>query len=610
MDSTDARAPQTPVPPPSPPRLHRRRNPPGATATRALGRWRPTPFFVFGGLFWIGVSLLALSVQACCDLGQHAAVVERLRASLLHPRHPAVDLPGAGSPYYSPYALAEGVLARLFGLSGWETVRLAAPVNLLVVLLGLNAFVKRFTANRWASTVALLLLVTLWGTEPLAWSGFAGLVSLPVVAGYPSTFALGLALLTWAYAAQLTDPERADPPSRWARGGLGALCGVLLLVHPVSGVAGVLGAAVLVLARVRGGRGALAGEDAALTGDGARAGDGVRAGDAAPTGDRVRAGNAAPTGDGVRAGEGAAPARDTGPVRGAADRPVRGPLPARATLRAWAAWWPVPLGALLAALAWFPWFDVFALGADSAVLDPTHAALYTDVLARFWLLGLVALPAFGLRLRRDPRDALTWMCAACVAVAAYGWVSGHYTYGRVLGLAVLPAQVAVAVEVTRAGRGRALKGLAVVAAAGTGFVLAQSGAVLPEQWTPPQTRRLPAWHSYAWAASSVRPGEPVLTDQREAVRSLPGFGIDTVAPVWSDPALPEKERRARWRATHWYLSGRAGTARRAEIARRYDIRWLLLSRWQRVPKEAKVLDFSRETGEVLAKLPDRKGSSR
>ncbi|WP_234010983.1 hypothetical protein [Streptomyces sp. SPB78] len=297
-------------------------------------------------------------------------------------------------------------------------------------------------------------------------------------------------------------------------------------------------------------------------------------------------------------------------MRSAADRPVRGPVPARATLRAWAAWWPVPLGALLAALAWFPWFDVFALGADSAVLDPTHAALYTDVLARFWLLGLVALPAFGLRLRRDPRDALTWMCAACVAVAAYGWMSGHYTYGRVLGLAVLPAQVAVAVEVTRAGRGRALKGLAVVAAAGTGFVFAQSGAVLPEQWTPPQTRRLPAWHSYAWAASSVRPGEPVLTDQREAVRSLPGFGIDTVAPVWSDPALPEKERRARWRATHWYLSGRAGTARRAEIARRYDIRWLLLSRWQRVPKEAKVLDFSRETGEVLAKLPDRKGSSR
>ncbi|MFJ4436737.1 hypothetical protein [Streptomyces sp. NPDC088923] len=559
MDSTDARAPRTPhdptprtpAPPSSPPRLHRRRNPPGATASRALGRWRPTPFFVFGGLFWIGVSLLALSVQACCDLGQHAAVVERLRASLLHPRHPAADLPGAGSPYYSPYALAEGVLARLFGLSGWETVRLAAPVNLLVVLLGLNAFVKRFTASRWASTIALALLVTLWGTEPLAWSGFAGLVSLPVVAGYPSTFALGLALLTWAYAAQLTDPERADPPSRWARGGLGALCGVLLLVHPVSGVAGVLGAAVLVLARVRGG----------------------------------------------------------------ADSPVRHATSARTAsartaLRAWAAWWPVPVGGLLVALAWLPWFDVLMLGADSAVLDPTHAALYTDVLARFWLLGLLALPAFALRLRRDPRDALTWMCAACVAVAAYGWGSGHFTYGRVLGLAVLPAQVAVAVEVTRAGRGRALKGLAVVAAAGTGFVFAQSGAVLPEKWTPPQTRRLPEWASYAWAASSVRPGEPVLTDQREGVRSLPGFGIDTVAPVWSDPALPEKERRARWRATHRYLSGRAGAAERAEIARRYDVRWLLLSRWQRVPKEAKVLDFSRDTGEVLAKLPAREGSSR
>ncbi|WP_433340822.1 hypothetical protein [Streptomyces sp. CA-253872] len=556
MDSTDAQAPAQPLPPPSPPRLHRRRNPPGATASRPLGRWRPTPFFVFGGLFWLGLSLLALSVQACCDLGQHAAVVERLRASLLHPRHPMADLPGAGSPYYSPYALAEGVLARLFGLSGWETVRLAAPVNLLVVLLGLNAFVKRFTASRWASTVALALLVTLWGTRPLVWSGFVGLVSLPVAAGYPSTFALGLTLLTWAYAAQLTDRDRAAPPSPWARGALGALCGLLLLVHPVSAVAGVLGAAVLVLTRVRG---------------------------------------AAPVPD-----EGDPPVRAAG--RGSPVRRTRAPA-----LRAWAAWWPLPLGALLAALAWLPWFDVLTLGSASAVLDPTHAALYTDVLAHFWLLGAVALPAFVLRLRRDPREPLTWMCAVCVAVAAYGWVSGHFTYGRVLGLAVLPAQVAVAVEVTRAGRGRALRALAVTAAAATGFVFAQSGAVLPERWTPPDTRRLPEWHSYAWAASSVRPGEPVLTDQREGTRSLPGFGIDMVAPVWSDPALPEKERRARWRAAHWYLSGRASAAQRAEIARRYGVRWLLLSRWQRVPKEAKVLDFSRETGEVLAKLPEREG---
>jgi hypothetical protein len=239
------------------------------------------------------------------------------------------------------------------------------------------------------------------------------------------------------------------------------------------------------------------------------------------------------------------------------------------------------------------------------VLDPTHAALYSDLLARFWLLGLLALPAFALRLRRDPRDPLAWMCAACAAVAVYGWASGHYTYGRVLGLTVLPAQVAVAVEVTRAGRGRAVKALAVVAAAGAGFVFAQSGAVLPERWTPPETRRLPAWHSYAWAASSIRPGEPVLTTQREGTRSLPGFGADMVAPVWPDPALPEKDRLARWRAANRYLSGRANAAQRAEIARRYDIRWLLLSRWQRVPKEAKVLDFSRETGEVLAKLPER-----
>lgn len=38
------------------------------------------------------------------------------------------------------------------------------------------------------------------------------------------------------------------------------------------------------------------------------------------------------------------------------------------------------------------------------------------------------------------------------------------------------------------------------------------------------------------------------------------------------------------------------------IARRYGVRWLVLSRWQRVPEEAVVVDWSPETGEVLARI--------
>ena len=70
----------------------------GATALRGGGTWRPTPYQLFGFLFWLVMSLAYWRVPLCCDAGQHAAVVERLRDDLLNPRHPTADLPGRAAP--------------------------------------------------------------------------------------------------------------------------------------------------------------------------------------------------------------------------------------------------------------------------------------------------------------------------------------------------------------------------------------------------------------------------------------------------------------------------------------------------------------------------------
>lgn len=38
------------------------------------------------------------------------------------------------------------------------------------------------------------------------------------------------------------------------------------------------------------------------------------------------------------------------------------------------------------------------------------------------------------------------------------------------------------------------------------------------------------------------------------------------------------------------------------MVRRYEVRWLLLTKYQRVPEEAVVVAWSRRTGEVLARV--------
>ncbi|MFE9835091.1 hypothetical protein ACFYP4_08085 [Streptomyces sp. NPDC005551] len=515
----------------------------GATALRGGPSWRPTPYQVVGGLFWLVMSLAYWRVPMCCDFGQHAAVVERLRARLLHPRHPMADLPGAGSPYYSPYAVVQGAFARVTGLPGWEVVRLSAPVNLLVLLTGIGRFVRVLAPGRpWAPVSALLAMVLLWGTERAWWSGYLGLMSMTGNLGYPSTFAIGLAFWAWALtgsrAAGLGGPVRYVGPSglRSFSGyaGVGVLYGLILLVHPITSVAAVLGAVAFVAAWQRGWRGAVVGR------------------------------------------------------------------------------WAVAGGAALLVAACWPYFDVFALAGDTSV-DAMHRRLYQGVPDQFWLalIGVPALWVRGLRARgggrwwRAGRDPLVLMFVLeCLAVA-YGWVSGHYTYGRILGLTLVPPQFALAVELAAPRPWpfwrRALGGTAAVGAC-VGFLTVQAGAVVPRSVDPVGFAQPPHWPTYEWAARHIGPGEVVITDGYYAVHSIAGYGPNLAAPAWPDASLDEGARLRRLAAVRAYLDPASTRAERAAVVRRYHVRWLLLTRWKRVPREAVVVAWSRTTGEVLARV--------
>ncbi|MET9777114.1 hypothetical protein ABZ023_23080 [Streptomyces sp. NPDC006367] len=507
-----------------------RRSVRGATALRGGRSWRPTPFQCAGFLFFLVMSLAYWRVPLCCDAGQHAAVVERLKADLLRPRHPMADLPGAGSAYYSPYAVAQGLFARLTGLSGWEVVRLAGPVNLLVLLTGLNRFVRVLSPRPWAPVLALGAMTLLWGTERAWWSGYLGLMSMTGNLGYPSAFAIGLTFWAWALTGALARDARrvryVGPSGLHGFGGyaaLGVLYGLVLLVHPITSVAAVLGAVALVAGWQhcrRGRRAAVAGR------------------------------------------------------------------------------WAVAGAAAVVPAACWPYFDVFALAGDGSV-DGMHRVLYLDLPGQFWL-ALLGLPALWLRGRRSARDPLVLMFALDCAVVAYGWFSGHYTYGRILGLTLVPPQFALAVELAAArpwGRRRRTLGAVAAAGAALGFLTVQAGAVVPAGFAQP-----PDWPSYAWAARHIGPGEVVITDGYYAGHAIAGYGPNLAAPAWPDPSLDERERRRRVADVKAYLAPGSDPAVRAAVVRRYDVRWLLLTRWHPVPEKAVVVAWSERTGEVLARV--------
>ncbi|MDX2919425.1 MULTISPECIES: hypothetical protein [Streptomyces] len=111
-----------------------------------------------------------------------------------------------------------------------------------------------------------------------------------------------------------------------------------------------------------------------------------------------------------------------------------------------------------------------------------------------------------------------------------------------------------------------------------------------------------AGEPYAWATAYVPPGEVVLTDSRPAMYALAGHGAYVLADALPDAGLATTERRERSRAVAAYLDTSTPQGRRDGITARYGVRWLLLTRHQRLPENATVLAFSPRTGEVLARV--------
>ncbi|MEU7052938.1 hypothetical protein [Streptomyces eurythermus] len=427
------------------------------------------------------------------DLGMHAATIERLRHSLVHPGNPLIDA-DTPSPYYSPWTLLLGIVAKLTGLSVFVVLRLAALAGLALLVTGVHRYVRTLTAHRAAPALALLGLLFLWGPDLFAWSGFLGLNSLALTVSYPSVFALGLTFHFWAW---LTRAARG--PAGWGAGAaLGALWAGILLCHQFTGVVATLGGLAMV-AGARPGRATLL-----------RLGTGVLTG-------------------------------------------------------------------LLVLWLW-PYYDFFALFSAGGDLEAVHRSLYRDLAGRFGyaLPGVVAL---GFRLRRDRRDPLALFFVLGVLMVAAGGLTGHYSWGRALPAALIPAQLAAALQAVSAGRWAVRRGwacvLLVVLVAGAwtqagtlGYVVRRDAlpAAVAEKYRQP-------WAGYQWMTrAGVRYGDVVMA-RRFPSRQIPAYGPYTVAPGYPDVFLPDAGRREA--AMKRYFSAGAGAEERRGILREYGVRWVV-----------------------------------
>ncbi|MFF8655549.1 hypothetical protein [Streptomyces huasconensis] len=429
------------------------------------------------------------------DLGIHAATIERLRHDPLHPGNPLVDA-DTPSPYYSPWTLLLGCLAKATGLGTFVVLRVAALVGMALLVTGVGHFVRTFSTRRGVMPLAVLCLLLLWGPGLFNWSGFLGLNSLALTVSYPSTFALGLSFHFWALLRKAL---------RSAAGwrvflGLGALWAVILLSHQFTGVVASFGALAMVL--------------------GAR------------------------------------------------------PWPGRAVLPRVAGGLALGFG-VLALWPYYSFFDLFGAGGG---LEEIHRSLYRNLLPHFGLalLGVVALAA---RWRRDHRDPLVIFFALGAAMFAAGGLTGHYSWGRVLPAALIPAQVAAALEAFEAGALRraftALLGAALLLGAWTqagtvGYVVPRGA--LPG---PVAAKYRPPWTGYHWLTSSrvrVRYGDVVMAKTFPA-RQIPAYGPYTVAPGYPDFFLPDEGDRVA--AVRQYFAPGTARAERLGILRRYGVRWVV-----------------------------------
>ena len=218
---------------------------------------------------------------------------------------------------------------------------------------------------------------------------------------------------------------------------------------------------------------------------------------------------------------------------------------------------------------------------ESAVYHLSNRDLYQHLAVRTWPLWF-GLPLLYLEFRRDSRRPLPWMFAALLAVYLLGWVTGAYSYGRVMSYLGILLQISMAgfllklenrlIEQRPAAPGRpALFSLGVTAA----LLL----VTLPTQLIPVIKTVAPEdgnhLEKYLFLAEYTGQYDVILTDLPTSM-IVPTFGGKVVA--YDRPLAFVTDSAQRKTDVLRFYDPQTSAAVRWEILDKYQVKYILLEK--------------------------------
>ncbi len=199
--------------------------------------------------FWILGLLLVAYVALCAgqrdtlweiDGWEHQRAIVVLTRHLWNPGNPTYAT-AQPSVRYSPYSVAQALLARATGLDAYTLLSIAAVINTLLLIIGLWCLLKSFGESR-AAAAALVVIVGLYGAAP-GYAGSYALADLPWLQVNPSAFSFALVLLALALFKWMT----TRPPGLRLAWGWLALIMLMATATLDHGMNGLFGMCVLML---------------------------------------------------------------------------------------------------------------------------------------------------------------------------------------------------------------------------------------------------------------------------------------------------------------------------------------------------------------------------